>query len=476
MNTKRNRQYLGLNALGLALALSGGCQLEERLAWSPDGSVAAVRTGADLRLATPDGVLSEPIATDVAAMAWLPDGSGLALHRTVTVLSWSDVVSLVPRSETRLIEILARGLPELIEAGLELTGGDLEALTTQYLKPMGLLELPLAESLLYLHDNQPEDWQRLLEWAHAPDDAADAPAERDDQPRVVVHEIAILPITAKGAAGEPTVIERTLQRLAQPKPSPVAPVVAYLRNDELILAPLHGTATTYTPVAERVSGSFAWSADGRSLAFARRHSEKWESSGLNVASIERRTVLDENGAVQLKDRELLAVSLFAFLPRVRCLPDGRILFAGHQGNLPATPADAREARFYLVGPDGIAPVPTPPGALPTDLSSFTLAPDGRRLAVAEAGSDALAVVDLASGTVELIAPARGARSRTLPAWRANGDLYYAALADADTPQPVWMRRSAADGTHEAFSATWPADLNRALLHLRSLSAPKGQRN
>lgn len=444
------------------------------MVWSPDGSVAAVRAAGGLRLVGADGTLSDNLADDVTGAAWLPDGSGLILLRATTVTNWSAVAAAAPAEDTRIIEAVASALPSMLRGAVRVSES-MDSLLESFIEPLGLTQIPYSEGLLYLRDTQPEMWQEMLQIVLSmvpEDEAPKAIEELTATCRAVIHEISILPMDGARPSGPPRVIERGLRRLAEPRPSPSAPVLAVLREDTLILAPLDG-GDTRAVVAERVTGSYDWTPDGRSLVFAVRTGKTWETTGMNLAHIQRREAIGADGAIQPGRDELLAVSLYAFLPRVRSLPDGRVLFAGVSATLPVALRTAGEARFYIAGASGerdsgLVPVPSASGSLPTDLGGFAVSPDGRRVAVAEAGSDAVAVLDLATGAVEVVSPARGARSQTLPAWRANGDLYFAALPEAGARRADWMRWSGSEPS--PISAAWPADLTEALLQLPSARA------
>ncbi|MCK9588752.1 MAG: hypothetical protein M0Q93_05220 [Terrimicrobiaceae bacterium] len=112
--------------------------------------------------------------------------------------------------------------------------------------------------------------------------------------------------------------------------------------------------------------------------------------------------------------------------------------------------------MYVLSTDGgkIETVATAPGALPTNLSLFTSSPDGKLAAVVESGNDAVAVVDLAPGAVEVISPSlSGWQCRTMPAWRSSSELSFAALGKSGYPE--WMLWSKVGGVHP-ISGKWPA--------------------
>jgi hypothetical protein len=160
----------------------------------------------------------------------------------------------------------------------------------------------------------------------------------------------------------------------------------------------------------------------------------------------------------LTNEQMLALTFFGARQAVRALPDGRILFAGAAMTLPAAGQTLPRTQLFTIDPTlqgKAAPVAVPcaPDALPVDASYFVPSPDGQRVALAEPGSDAVAVVTLASGAVELVSPNRGGKNRTLPAWRGADELYFGALPQTNAARPEMLRWR--NGTTDVFSTTWP---------------------
>ncbi|OQW98063.1 MAG: hypothetical protein BWK77_00145 [Verrucomicrobia bacterium A1] len=458
----------------VALALAAGCTVEERMVWSPDGSRAAVELPSGLCLADTNGVLSAPIASDVTHAAWLPDGRGLVLLREWAVTNWAEVRRLVPPDETVSVEVLAGALPGLLKSALAAVSNDFDALSSKVFEPLSVGDLPWEASVLCLRGEHPQAWTEMLNSIEPAAARAEATEKLRDAGQAVVREIGVIRLDGDRPAGPPLVIARSLRKLAEPRPSPSGPVLAFLRDDVLTVAPLDG-GTGRVTIAERITGSYDWTPDGRALVFAVRLAKEWETSGINLAHIQRCAVAVSNGTPTAGADEPLAMSGFAFLPRVRCLPDGRVLFAGVPMTLPSAEV-AGAARFYVAGGGGTnaGPVPVAAGAaaLPADLGAFAVSPDGARIAIAESGSDSIAVLDLATGALEVVSPGRGSKSRTLPAWRGNRELFFVALPAPGSRRPGWMRWSPGGAAPVAFSAGWPAAAVDGLMELPSPEAPK----
>jgi len=419
--------------------------------WSPDGARAAVRLPQGLCLMDANGVLSPPVASNVTAVAWLPDSQGLVLVREISVTNWTEAVRLLPPAEIATVESLARGMIDMLKGALAAAGGDASAVDEKFFKPLHI-EMPeyFFAVLLCLRDTQPAALRQLIQGAR---NAQDWEKALSDPIEFKVNELSVLQL----AGNPPRVLERTLQEFGEARPSSDGRAVAFLRRSALTVAPMDG-GTNRVCVAENVTGSFDWTPDGKALVYAVRLNEKWEANAVNLVRIERRGAADAAGEAL----PLASVGV-AFLPRVRCLPDGRVLFASLALQLPAPAKATQEARFYLVDPaQGVVAVPSPPGALPVELGSFTLSPDGRRVAVVESGSDVVAVLDLTSGALEVVSPKRNGKCRTLPAWRGANELYFAALPETGAARPEWLRWNKGNAP-QVISRQWPKDAVKDLI-------------
>ena len=447
-----------------ALLLAIGCnEVEERLSWSPDGTRAVMRVGNELRLVDTNGNLSATLLSNVVSAAWLPDSKGLVLLRELTVTNWEEAARLLPSQEMATVESLAKGLPGLFKAALASADGDSEAMEGKFFKPLKMeLSEYLSPTILYLLDTQPAVLHQVIQGCKNP---TKMEADLSNLSTTRVAEVSVLLLASNQALGQPRAIERTLIDLQQPRPSPSARVVAFVRGDTLMVAPLDG-GTNRMQVTDKVEGIYDWTPDGKSLVYAVRLTEK-ELSDIKLVRVERRTVVDAAGTLVASNTLPLALSGSGFTPRVRCLPDGRVLFAGFQQQLPAPALAKRESRFFLIDPSlgtnaVVATVPSAAGALPQDLAAFVPSPDGRQIAIVESGSDSVAVLDATTGTLEIVSPKRGWKSRIMPAWRDHGELYFAALPEASATRPELLRwRNGA--APQMFSRSWTDEAVSGLL-------------
>lgn len=437
-----------LAVVGLAvLLLAGGCRVSELMVWSPDGSRAAMRVENDLRLMDPSGKLSTPLTSNVTAMAWFPDGKSLVLVRAISAKTWAEGARLLPSNEVATVESLARGLLDVAKGALAAAGGDASNVEDTFIKPLNITPSEFTiPALICLYDGRKAEVEQLVRSAKNNTDAEKALTDPHD---FTIYEVAVYPLNG----GAPVVLDRTVRDVIAPRVSSTQPLVAYLRGAELVAIPLAGGAGRVV-VAEKATGHFDWTPDGKALVYAVPVMEKWADNAINLFSLQRRMVLNEQGGVVAGAVQALAQAAARFEPRARCLPDGRVLFAGLALQLPAA-ADAKpQPRFYLADGSG-APVAiaTPAEALPQDLAAFAPSPDGKRIALVSAGDDEVKLVTIASGAVETISAQQRGKSRALPAWRGTNELYFAAYPTADAKRPEWLRWTPGTAP-QVISATW----------------------
>src|SRR5689334_4991974 len=87
----------------LLLTLMLGCDPDQVVIWSPDGSNAAVIGADGLHLCDPAGKLTPLLVKDVRKAAWFGDSHRLAAVREVRIKSWNEAKKfLEPERATRL--------------------------------------------------------------------------------------------------------------------------------------------------------------------------------------------------------------------------------------------------------------------------------------------------------------------------------------------------------------------------------------
>jgi dipeptidyl aminopeptidase/acylaminoacyl peptidase len=457
-----------IRILAVLVALCfGGCLPQERFWWSPDGTRAVVAVGRDVYLAIPGAELKAPLSglqfdNDLPQhVSWLPDGSGFLLLRVVTRSQWQEARALLPVEEAEEIERRAKGIPNLLNAAASTAG---EADTIESLFSNIQIENPVMLSAAFFCAREKE-WAAIEAAVLAAPKGADILAKLKEKPEPFrVHEICIVKLRNDQVEGEPQSIVRSMQALVLPKLSPKFPAVAYWRGFEnqatvsLEVSTFDGKSRLQ--VAQSKSAMAEWTPDGRSLVFAGSVSDE----DVMFQNIRKMEVLQESGSlVEKTETTDLAVAIVTNPFHMCALPDGRILFASQPATLPSTSKSFElSPRLFLISADGksVDAVKTAPGDLPTNLSFFAASPDGKKVAVVESDTDAVAVVELATGKTEIVSPAHpNWRCRTMPAWKSATELTFAAV---EAGKPKWMLWTQGKGVR-SISDKWPVETTSSWL-------------
>ncbi len=464
---KKHLRSLAVAATALLLA---GCLPEEFIWWSPDGQTAAVRTPDGLRLAGTNGQLSAVILPgEIQSAAWLRDGSGLLVSRSFKLTSWAAVEQLIPSEEAAATMQMARAIPDLLKAGLTASGGSLDNLNDQFLKPLGMTESPALEPALACALSLHRERIRAVVAGFTNAAALEAELLSSETNGISVYEISILSMRNGHPAGEPRSLIRSLRPLLDPVLSPSQPILAFRTGDGALKAMALDGKLSLVVAAEDVPCA-AWSADGRTLI----HVVMGKSG--QVGEIRSRTVVSGRGELLADASQAETLAMAAFIagtsPRLSVLPDGRLLFASVPITLPTQAASIHlGAQFFLLDlakRDG-APVAVAikKGSLPDDLSAFAASPDGRFVAVVEGGTDVAAVLELATGKVTIISPSHaGWKSRMIPAWKNPRELTFAGVPAATAARPeliLWQ----ADTPERVLSKDWPDQVVKPWLEAQS---------
>jgi hypothetical protein len=406
-------------------------------------------------------------------VSWLPDGTGFVLLRIQKRSTWEEARALLPAEEASEIERRALAIPSLLSAAVAMAG-DADAIETLF-DTISVREKALVLAAFFCARER--QWAAIEAALLAAPKGGEILAKLKEEPAPFrVHDICLVKLHGEQLEGEPRSIIRSIHPLVLPAVSPEYPAVAYWRVvDEdkgvfLEVCTLDGKSRLQ--VAPSKSAMFDWAADGRSLVFAASVADE----DVLFQKIRKVAVLQESGNLMEKiEPSDLAVAIVTNPIRICALPDGRVLFASQPATLPAPSKSLDLApRLYLISADGksVDPVQTAPGDLPTNLSYFAASPDGKRVAVVESDTDAVAVVELATGKTEIVSPAHpNWRCRTMPAWKSATELTFAAL-DSPAGKPKWVLWTQGKGIR-SISDQWPEGATSGWLEEKKDSPKNG---
>ena len=435
----------------LFAAVLPGCLPEARIAWSPDGRYALVRGGDGLYLSDGAGKLSARIAEDVSAVAWMPDSRQFIAVCDKTVDTWDELAPRLPEAVRKSVEMQAEAFRQQILA----YKGDWQKFRFDA-KPSDVIAI-----LMCLRDVHGK------ELAPAVGDAWKGLAARNS-PLPLKHSVRGVQVfeVADGQANPVKTLLETLGPITEIRVAPGGKAFAYAgqayppEGPGAVLA-LYAVSMAAPDkpcrVEGRVSLFFDWSPDGRSLVYAKADSDEpgacmptvtfstregqltytrqrfrdpEQQPRLRQGQILRCTVIGEDGTLLKKpDKLRLAlVSFFDSLP-VRCLKNGRVLFAARDIHLPAAdniPAGLSLFSLDPADPKTLAAMFTPEARKEVvgRLELLQLSPDETRLCVPDKEGRIL-LVDLATGKVTAV-HAEGTKDpmTTIPAWRSKDELCF----------------------------------------------------
>jgi hypothetical protein len=447
-------------AVATLCLLMSGC-VARRIAWSPDGAHAAVFAGDGLHLCGPDGALSETILPSDGLAEWFPDSRRLAVMSVVGKQSWRDLaqVRYDPQSRTVTCVISIEEKERIAQGGKtvldEFKAG--HSFTDAFNALTNLGDLEKNAVAVYLAKREGTKEQAGTNWD----------ALQQKEASVVQIRIGTLE-EGKLALGPPLI--NTLRKIMDIRVSPTGTAIAYTAEGEkkdemqLLVVPTDGSAPPQL-VAKNTAYCSDWFVDGHSLLYVHAISESANSDQLSLGSLTRRGILNAAGRIEIRtNADDLAGLLFDANNKVRCLSDGRIIFAAVDLHLPCTSLDMpQQPQLFALDPEReAAAIPLIPRAmqdsLPAKTDFYETSPDGKRIAISgEKG--AVAVLTLATGALDTVQAAGKDDTVSVPAWRSAGELCFISTTKGHSAQvALWNH-----GTNRVLSANWPPEARKGFL-------------
>ena len=406
----------------LCLTLLTACKPEDRVIWSPDGKRAAVLASDGLRVSDDTGTISAPLLVDVQICRWLPDSIHTLVVSSKTTTSWEEIKNLYSKGERLKILHIAQSIWRAGSA-TKLTSLD------QALVPDALIYLRYKYGVKALQT-------RLAD-------------KRTNDYSIIVEILKILDLANKNPLSG-AVLWRTTKTIDDVRVSPSGNLAAVSVRDglayKIIVIPLK---VGQPKIAVETLADFPdWSADGKSLFYISypkvdenvHLSQLWESKHPWVATLNRREIADANGMILPKfaPAKELAEVLAADSSRVRCLPDGSVVFHAKQCSFPSLKKTDPQVSLFKLRPDGqsLEPILASKG-LPGDMmNAFEPNQDGTKISVPGEHGE-ITVLDMASGTVTTLEKGGDGDLKFIPQWRTNEELCY----------PARNRENVANGHH-----------------------------
>ena len=435
-------------AVTFVCLLITGCA-PRRIAWSPDGAHAAIFAGDGLHLCGPDGALSEIVLHGEGMAEWFPDSHRLAIVSEVGKQSWKDLEKVISPEERERVVEGGKALLDQFKAGRNLTS----ALKTLN----GLGEYEKNAVAVYLAQNEGTKEQAGTNWDNL----------RQKEASMIQIRIGTLE-EGKLALGPPLL--NSLRKVFDIRVAPTGTAIAFTaegnreRELQLLVLPADGSAPPQL-VAKNTAVCSDWSVDGHSLVYIRAINTPPSDDQISLASLTRRGILNAAGKIQIQTRaDDLAGLLFAANNKVRCLSDGRIVFASADIHLPCTALDMpQQPQLFALDPERqVSVIPLIPrsvqGGLPAKPAFYEISPDGKRVAVF-ANDGAVVVLTLATGAMDTVQAAGSVDTASAPAWRSSSELCFISTTNGQPAQvALWN-----SGTTRVLSANWPAEARNGFL-------------
>jgi len=451
-----------ITILFIACLYLAACGPEKTVQWSADGMQAAVVSGGWLYFCDAQGRLSDPVADEVESVAWLPDSSRLVVVSKRELATWDELVAAAPLGlEEKKIAAAA------LVARDEFYGYEGEQDEFRPSHATVLTSEQWAAAMLYLKSNADPGLKAKL---------GDQWKEFEDL-KVEIRLVRVMPVV-RDAAENGIAWFATLEEVKELRLSPDGGALAVVtrrgegfgdgRVSSLSVFPAREGGKPAL-VAEGVAEFPDWSPDGRDLIYI--HCETKDTGGTQLGRISRRTVRNAQGAILESPSQAvdLGVVIFGDTLRVRCLPDGRILFAAAEGALPSVNSDfSNRLTLFFLDPRQAGSISRiiPRSAderLPDRADLFEVSPDGKYAAV-PGDKGRISRVTLATGEIVAIVDKDGTGDlHTIPAWRNSQQLCLIAPAGSGYTSSrrdeviLWS-----EGQASIVSQNWPDKVLEAI--------------
>lgn len=440
------------------LGCLAGCEPEELVIWNWNlaGDKALVLTSDATVLVDDKGNIQQLSPVPAWTAAWLPDGKRVVLAQRRQFDTWDKLSVILDKERANKIAVQARLLRAAVMAAqdLEDAGPALEALPSELREAVVLFMRDHADDAL--RAKLGDQWDELAKATASVGILTVTSVEKDeDNPEirlaVILPGVVSIRVSPDGRhAAIATPYERQGQNLLK------LSVVALNRADQVPV-----------DVALGVARQAQWTPDGRELVYL-AGSAMAQADMAQLGTLIRRRVVDDEGRLAVaEEQQNLAGLLFSQSLRVRCLADGRILFATAPMTLPLAEKPQPRTTIYEYEPRtrSLRQLISDEAAAqyPNRVDLFEVSPDGKHMVVA-GSNGSVAVVELATGKHRQIVEAGEDSSLvSVPSWRTSESLSVvipvggriAGKKAQPATRPAVALVNVSDGTAKVISESWP---------------------
>jgi len=453
------------------IILMTGC-IPDRVAWSPDGTRAAILGDDGLHVCDTTGKLSPVLVPNVRCVAWMPDSKRAVVCRQAKLKTWQDARQAFPEDAASAHKNVDAVRAELLAA----TPG-WPTFVENTTRKLHLTDTQMTLALMYLREHEPDALTAKLDKGNRESFAALS----------ITEDLAQLYSLSDAAAiAGPLLYHHAINfgGIRSLRLSPTGEAVALsvdmsihkdqLEPTQLLIVPTDGSGKVCD--LGKASEQPDWSPDGKYVVFIRPNDWKEGQKEILLGALTRQQVMDANGRLldndHLSKGEDLAGLLFYQFSRVRIAKDGRIFFSAAEVSLPATAVDFNEESTIFSFEPGKQSTLTrvvPRGAtqiLGNGMQYFELSPDARYLSIPFANGR-VSVLDIAKGESQVVQPAgEGGNANnvtlaTVPMWRTARELTFVRPVQASAAHEI-VRYSVTDKSATVLSSDWPPSIGKWL--------------
>ncbi len=461
-----NKKFIVISTIiaGVCLFLVG-CH-PKTITWSPDGQWAAFCNDYGLYFTDGQGEISSRMAEKAYRAEWFSDGKRLAIEQFVTLTSWQQVQNTVSEDYRDKFIQCAEGLLAVKNKR------DWDE-KTNMLEHMNFLDEDELDAVqLYIRDMASGGFPK------------DVIASWGDSIEFDYHFLRIG--TWDGATftmGEP--LWGSPERIWDMRISAKGHVVAFTSAfpgdfDEGTSSSLWAAdvETKEVVLLDKNSSLYPdWDAAGTRLFYVRSIGK--ESSDNPLGTLLSRQICGQDGNLlsDLPEPQSLAGLVAGEFTKVRCLPDGRIVFSSMEVTLPVIGKDIPEQKQLFVLDlqrqstiTRLIPRSEQSKTEGYSLDHFEISPDQKQISIPD-DEGRVMVLTIATGEFVVLQAQKVGDIRTVPVWRYPDELCYidelkGGLLGDKTRKEIMLRKVTPDGEWSdprAISKDWSKEVRQVVL-------------